>query len=84
MLDVEFSLYPRDELQLASRPAAIAAVIGLKPHMSVVITWSHRDFDRLWAMAFAGQLRIACIYFTKPRFGSALVVSASFSSEPEE
>jgi hypothetical protein len=83
--EVQFSLYPEDDPRVGpARPAAIGAVIGLKPHMSVVISWSHREFDRLWGMAFAGQLRFAYLHFTKPRYGKALVVNASFSSEPEE
>lgn len=83
--DVLFSLYPVDELRLGpARPAGIGAIIGLKSEMSVVVSWSHRDFDRLWVMAFAGQLGFASLCFTKPHYGKARVVSASFSSEPEE
>ncbi len=82
---VRFSLYPKDELRIGpARPAGIGAIVGLKPEMSVVIAWSHRDFDRLWAMAFAGQISYADLYFTKPHYGKARIVNASFSSEPEE
>lgn len=83
--DVLFSLYPRDDPQIGpARPAGIGGVIGLKPEMSVVIPWSHREFDRLWAMALSGQLRFADLLFTKPHYGKARVVNASFSTEREE
>jgi hypothetical protein len=51
--------------------------------MSVVLTWSHIDFDRLWTMALSGHLKFVHLYFTKPHYNSGLVVSASFSTERE-
>ena len=83
--DVLFSLCPKDNPQIGpARPAGIGSVIGLKPEMSVVIPWSHRDFDRLWALALSGKLRFADLLFTKPHYGKARVVGASFSTERDE
>ena len=83
--DVLISMFPEDKVQVgAARPASVGSVIGLKPEMSVVLTWAHRDFDRLWTLALSGRLGFAYLCFTKPHYGRALVVSASFSSEAEE
>lgn len=83
--DVLFGLYAENDPQIGpARPAGIGAVIGLKPEMSVVISWSHREFDRLWTLALSGQLRFADLLFTKPHYGKARVVNASFSTEREE
>jgi hypothetical protein len=83
--DVLVSLYPEDDPHIGlARPASIGSVIGLKPRVDVVIPWSHRDFDRLWALALSGQLGFAHLAVTKPYYGRALVVSASFSNEREE
>ena len=49
--------------------------------------WSGRsndEFDRLWTFALSGHLKCAHFYFTTLRYGSGLVVSASFSNEREE
>lgn len=46
--DVKISMYPREPLQVGTaRPATVGAIIGAKPELSVVLTWSHVDFDRV-------------------------------------
>ena len=83
--DVLFSLYPGDDVRVGTaRPAAVGSIIGLKPEMSVVVRWPHRDFDRLWTLALSGKLSYAYLCFTKPHYRKALVVSSSFSTEREE
>lgn len=83
--DVKIGMCPREPLQVGTaRPAAVGAIIGAKPELSVVLTWSHVDFDRVWALALAGQLKYCHLYFTRPHYGSSLVVSAAFSNELEE
>lgn len=83
--EVLFSLYAKDEPRIGkARPASIGSIIGLKPLMSVVLSWSHREFDRIWTLALSGELTFSYLCFTKPRYGKALVVSASFSTEREE
>lgn len=83
--DVRISLYPLEPVVVGPvRPAAIGAVISLKLEMSVVISWSEREFDRLWSMALAGHSKFAYLAFTPPRNGRARIVSASFGSEREE
>lgn len=41
-------------------------------------------FDRIWSLALSGRLKYGRVVFTKPRYGKALVTSASFSTEPDD
>jgi len=83
--EIRISNCPREPLIVGTaRPASVGAIIGMKPEMSIVLTWSHTEFDRLWTLALSGQLKFAHFYFTAPRYGSGLVVNASFSNEREE
>jgi hypothetical protein len=78
--DVRISLYPKDELQVGTaRPAAVGAIIELRREVVMVFSWTHTEFDRVWAMALGGQLKYAHIYFTEPDRKTALVTSVSFS-----
>src|SRR5690242_14417229 len=64
---VKISMYPEEPLVVGTaRPAAIGAIIQAKPELSVVLTWSHAEFDRVWALALGGQLKYSHLYFTKP------------------
>lgn len=81
----QICLYPREPLVVGTaRPAAVGAVTQMKPEMVIVLTWSHRDFDRLWTFALSGNLKFAHLYMTTPHYNTGLVVSASFSTEREE
>jgi len=42
------------------------------------------DFCRPWVLALSGRLKFASLTFTPPKYGSALVINTSFSSEREE
>lgn len=80
--EVRISMYPSEPVHVGTaRPASVGAIIQVKPELSVVLTWSHVEFDRAWALALAGQLKFAHLYFTRPHYNSGLVVSASFSNE---
>jgi hypothetical protein len=82
--EVKISLYPKDELQVGTaRPASCGAIIGAKPELHAIITWSQMEFDRVWTLAMSGHLKWAYLYFTKPHYGGGLVVSASFGNEFE-
>jgi hypothetical protein len=82
--EIEFSVYPVNEKQIGTaRPPAVAAIIQFQPHVHVVLSLIHREFDRLWAMALAGHVKFANFVFTKPRYSRSLVVNISFSTEPE-
>jgi hypothetical protein len=82
---VKISMYPREPLQVGTaRPASVGAIVQARPELSIVLTWSHMDFDRLWALALSGHLKYSHLYFTKPHYNSGLVVSTSFSNELEE
>jgi hypothetical protein len=40
--NVRISMYPQDELRVGTaRPAAVGAIIGARPELSVVLTWPH-------------------------------------------
>jgi len=83
--DVLISMFPEDKVRVGTRqPVSVGSIIALKPEMSVVLTWAHRDFDRLWSFALSRRLGFAYLCFTTPRYGKALVVSASFSTEAED
>ena len=82
--EIVISMYPRDKVEIGTaRPASIGAVIGMRPQMSVVLTWPQNEFDRVWGLAVGGLLKFGYLYFTTPRCNTGLVVSASFSNERE-
>jgi hypothetical protein len=68
----------------SSIPAATGAFIRLKPEADAVVSLDSANFDRLWTLAAANLLRHCWLAFTRPYRGSSLIVSASFSNEPEE
>lgn len=83
--DIRISMYPEDDLLVGTaRPASVGSIIQVRPDVSAVLTWPQREYDRLWSLALAGHLKFAYLAFTKPHYGSALVVSASFGNEIEE
>ena len=79
------AVHPEDPLRVGTaRPVAVGAVIGISYTVSVVVALLPADFDRLWVLALSGHLRFASLTFTPPKYGSALVINAGFSSEREE
>jgi hypothetical protein len=82
---VNVTMHPEERLQVGTaRPAAVGAIVQLKPEMQAVLGWTHTDFDRVWALAVARALKFARLAFTTPRRGKSLIVSASFSNKIEE
>jgi len=67
-----------------ARPPAVGAIIQIRPRIQAVIGMAGTTFDRLWALATSGQLRYCRLAFTEPRRGSALIVSAEFSSQTKD
>jgi hypothetical protein len=65
-------------------PPSVGAIIQSKPSIRGVIGLPGDHFDRVWALATSGLLRYCWLAFTKPRYGSALIVNASFPSERDE
>lgn len=59
---------------------AIGAFTAIKPVLQGGIDFSPSEFQSLLTMASAGMLRSCYLVFTKPRYRSALIVSASFNS----
>jgi hypothetical protein len=54
--EVVISLYPRDTLEIGTaRPVSVGAIVQVRPHLSVVVTFRHADFDRVWA-SFSNEL----------------------------
>ncbi|WP_426395251.1 hypothetical protein ACN9M1_13940 [Ralstonia sp. R-29] len=63
-----------------SEVPAIGAFTAIKPVLQGGIDFSPSEFQSLLTMASAGMLRSCYLVFTKPRYRSALIVSASFNS----
>lgn len=83
--DVEFHMYPADVIDPGpARPAAVGAIIQIRPWICVVIGFPRAEFDRLWSLALSGQLKYAEFFFTRPRYKSAKVIDVSFSNLPVE
>jgi hypothetical protein len=66
------------------RPAAVGAIIQVRPTVTAVLGLPHADFDRLWSMAVTGRFRFVWLSTTKPHYGKARIQSASFSSQRDE
>ncbi|MGJ7498330.1 hypothetical protein ACSFA8_25150 [Variovorax sp. RT4R15] len=62
----------------------VGSIIGMKPKLQAGIELSLRQFDTLLSIARAGRLKSCHFSFQAPRYGSALVASASFSTSPPE
>jgi hypothetical protein len=85
VFDITIHVHPEEELRVGTaRPVAVGAVIGIRDDVSAVVSLLPVDFDRLWVLALSGHLKFASLTFTPPKYGSALVVNTSFSSEREE
>ncbi|CAJ0736374.1 hypothetical protein [Ralstonia mannitolilytica] len=59
---------------------AIGAFTAIKPMLQGGIDLSPSEFQSLLTMAAAGMLRSCFIAFTRPRYRSALIVTADFDS----
>ena len=59
---------------------SIGVFTAIKPVLQGAIDLSPSEFQSLLTMASAGMLRSCYFAFTKPRYGSALIVNADFSS----
>lgn len=83
--DVEISVHDSDDTDVGAKPVPwIGLVNGAKPVLQPSVFISHRDFDRVCAVAGAGLLRHVHLTLTEPRYNSAYVVRISFVTEPEE
>lgn len=60
---------------------AIGAFTAIKPVLLGGIDLSPTEFQSLLTMAAAGMLRSCYLVFTKPRYRSALIVTADFNSK---
>jgi hypothetical protein len=85
VVDVEIHLGPEDHPGFGeTSPAAVGAIVGMRPNMSIWLRWPPREFDRLWAMTLGGALKFVRLVTTPPKHNSGLVISAYFSSEVDE
>ncbi|AEG70112.1 hypothetical protein RSPO_c02820 [Ralstonia solanacearum Po82] len=60
---------------------AIGAFTAIKPVLQGAISLSSSEFQSLLTMVSAGMLRSCYFAFTKPRYRSALIVTADFNSK---
>src|SRR5438132_10896865 len=56
--EVEIHVHPEDKVTVGTaRPAAVGAIIGFQPFLHVVVSFTHREFDRVWSLALTGHLK---------------------------
>jgi hypothetical protein len=81
---VEFNVHRSDrERDHESEPRSVGAIIALRPRVQVVVSVPGEEFDRIWSMALADQLKHVHFVFEAPNRNSALVINASFSNGSE-
>lgn len=64
-----------------TKTPAIGSFTAVKPVLQGGIDLSPSEFQSLLTMAAAGMLRSCYLVFTKPRYRSALIVTADFNSK---
>lgn len=58
---VEFNVHRDDrERDHENEPRSVGAIIGLRSKVQVVVSIPGQEFDRIWSMALAGQLK--CVF----------------------
>ena len=67
-----------------ARPVAVGYITGIRPQVEVIASCAPTEFAYIWSLALSGHLTHAYMYFTKPHYNSASVLSMSFSNELEE
>lgn len=83
MSDVQFTIHGEEHPEPGpAKPASVGAVVQMRPHVTVAVKVPAVEFDRLWTAA--ALIKHAHFWFTKPHYGTALVTSVMFSSEPIE
>lgn len=83
MGEVQFTIHGEEQPEPGpAKPASVGAVVQMRPHMTVAVKVPAVEFDRLWTAA--ALIKHAHFWFTKPHYGTALVTSVMFSSEPIE
>ena len=71
------------ELGNAEIPS-VGSIIAMKPVLNAVVQLAYEEFQVVMALATAGRLVSVRLSFQEPRYGSALIASCSFSSQPPE
>jgi len=82
-----FRLRVTPEVNPSSGNAEIPAVgvwTSAKPALDGGVYLSDREFDLVRTMAAAGKLASIYVSFQEPHYGSSLIASVSFSSDPPE
>lgn len=62
----------------------VGSIIATKPLIDAVVTLSEQEFQVLLSLATSGRLASVHLSFQEPRYGTALIASISFSSQPPE
>ena len=77
--------FPEDRTEIGPvRPVSVGSMEVARSGMRGAVEVTHREFDRLWTMSLAGQLRHGYLAFTQPHYRTSLIVSISFSREKQE
>lgn len=81
----ELNAFPDKEPKLGNAEIpSVGSIIATRPLVSAVVNLSEQEFQVVLALATSGQLASVRLSFQEPRYGSALIVSCSFSSQPPE
>lgn len=78
-----FHLFPISEpcVGQAGVPS-VGSFIRTKPVMDGVVELSDKEFDFVVTLAAAGRIASCSVAFQPPRYGRALIVRVSFSTDP--
>jgi hypothetical protein len=82
--ETTITVFPDPDADVSpSDPPAIGAIIRMKPNMQVVVHYPIEEFNQLWILVAASQVRSAYVAFTSPFRCKSLVVTLDFSSALE-
>jgi hypothetical protein len=73
----------RDGKEPLGEQSSVGMILGIRPRVLAVVFVAHREFDRLWLLAFSDQIEYTYLPFMKPHNGKASVLNVSFSTQLE-
>jgi len=83
--ELNILFFPKDLVEVGTaRPASVGSMDVARSGIRGGVFITHREFDRLWAMSLAGQLKHGHLAFSKPHYRTSFIVSISFSREKGE
>jgi hypothetical protein len=82
LTDVRGSIFPADEVTVGRNvEPSVASILSLREWVDIATHVTNQEFTWLLTMATGNALGGAYMAFRKPRYGHALIISLSFSSQ---